>query len=152
MASPQIRYDSPYNGCTADVIGNPSSNLVKSKAGVDAEGMTETGPMGTMTFPRCHMTDQVAQSGEMDVILGVRPEQVSILREKDEGTTEGRVYSGMLAGSETLVSVRVGNEMITVKEIGSTRYASDEVVYLKINPEKINVFDAASENLIKYCM
>ena len=60
--------------------------------------------------------------------------------------------SGMPAGSETLVSVRVGDTMLTVKELGSTHYASDEPVYLGFNPKKVNVFETKSENLIKYCV
>ena len=78
---------------------------------------------------------------------------LTISREKDDAHwAEGNVYSGMPAGSETLVSVRVGSATLTVKELGSTHYASDEKVYLGFNPDKINVFDAATENLIKYCV
>lgn len=65
---------------------------------------------------------------------------------------EAHVYSGMPAGSETLVTVRVGEVLVTVKELGSTHYSSDETVYLGFNPKKINVFETASENLIKYCV
>ena len=32
----------------------------------------------------------------------------------------------------------------------STHYAGDEKVYLSFDPKKINVFDAKSEDLIKY--
>jgi hypothetical protein len=42
--------------------------------------------------------------------------------------------------------------MLTVKELGSTHYASDEPVYLGFNPKKVNVFETKSENLIKYCV
>lgn len=85
--------------------------------------------------------------------IGVRPEQLSISRQADDAHwVEGRVYSGMPAGSETLVSVRVGDTMLTVKELGSTHYASDEPVYLGFNPKKVNVFETKSENLIKYCV
>ena len=65
---------------------------------------------------------------------------------------EGHVYSGMPAGSETLVSVKVGDTMLTVKELGSTHYNSDETVYLGFNPKKVNVFESESEKLIKYCV
>ena len=44
----------------------------------------------------------------------------------------------------------VGEQMITVKELGSTHYSGDEKVYLSFDPKKINVFDAKTEELIKY--
>ena len=91
-------------------------------------------------------------SGKYDLILGIRPEQISISRERTSPEqVEAHVYAGMPAGSETLVAVRVGEKLITVKELGSTHYGGDEVVYLSFDPKKINVFDAKSENLIKYC-
>ena len=51
-----------------------------------------------------------------------------------------------------LVNVRVGEALLTVKELGSTHYAGDEKVYLGLRPEKVNVFDAQSEKLIKLCV
>ena len=50
----------------------------------------------------------------------------------------------------SLVSVRVGEKLITVKELGSTHYAGDETVYLSYPPKKVNVFDASTKRLIKY--
>ena len=41
---------------------------------------------------------------------------------------------------------------LTVKELGSTHYGSDEIVYLGFNPKKVNVFESESEKLIKYCV
>ena len=98
------------------------------------------------------MTAQAPASGKLKVILGIRPEQITISRTQDApNQVEAHVYAGMPAGSETLVSVRVGGEkLVTVKELGSTHYSGDETVYISFDPKKINVFDAASEELIKY--
>ena len=109
--------------------------------------------MGRLIFPKEDMTDNAPTSGKYDLILGIRPEQISISRERTSPEqVEAHVYAGMPAGSETLVSVRVGDTMLTVKELGSTHYASDEPVYLGFNPKKVNVFETKSENLIKYCV
>ena len=115
--------------------------------------MTVDSPLGQMTFERKDMTEDAPQSGRIDTVLGVRPEQLSISRTPDDQhRTEGHVYSGMPAGSETLVNVQVGEALLTVKELGSTHYAGDEKVYLGLRPEKVNVFDAQSEKLIKLCV
>jgi len=146
-------YDNPCDLYTADFIGNPSINFVKGTAQVEAGGMRVDSPLGQMGFERGDMTEAAPQSGSVDVTIGVRPEQLSISRQADDAHwVEGHVYSGMPAGSETLVSVRVGDTMLTVKELGSTHYASDEPVYLGFNPKKVNVFETKSENLIKYCV
>ena len=153
VAPPLELYDNPVNLYTADFIGNPSINFVKGTAQVEAGGMRVDSPLGQLGFERGDMTEAASQSGSVDVTIGVRPEQLSISRQADDAHwVEGHVYSGMPAGSETLVSVRVGDTMLTVKELGSTHYASDEPVYLGFNPKKVNVFETKSENLIKYCV
>ena len=153
VAPPLELYDNPVNLYTADFIGNPSINFVKGTAQVEAGGMRVDSPLGQLGFERGDMTEAAPQSGSVDVTIGVRPEQLSISRQADDAHwVEGHVYSGMPAGSETLVSVRVGDTMLTVKELGSTHYASDEPVYLGFNPKKVNVFETQSENLIKYCV
>ena len=153
VAPPLELYDNPVNLYTADFIGNPSINFVKGTAQVEAGGMRVDSPLGQLGFERGDMTEAAPQSGSVDVTIGVRPEQLSISRQADDAHwVKGHVYSGMPAGSETLVSVRVGDTMLTVKELGSTHYASDEPVYLGFNPKKVNVFETKSENLIKYCV
>ncbi len=153
VAPPLELYDNPVNLYTADFIGNPSINFVKGTATVDASGMVTESSVGQISFDRADMTPDAPQSGKIDVTLGIRPEQLSITRTPDDlHRIEGHVYSGMPAGSETLATVRVGSDLLTVKELGSTHYNSDETVYLGFNPKKINVFDSTTENLIKYCV
>ena len=149
---PLALYDNPCNLYTADFIGNPSINFIQAAGTIDAGGLVAEGIMGRLIFPKEDMTDNAPTSGKYDLILGIRPEQISISRERTSPEqVEAHVYAGMPAGSETLVAVRVGEKLITVKELGSTHYGGDEVVYLSFDPRKINVFDAKSENLIKYC-
>ena len=153
VAPPLELYDNPCNLYTADFIGNPSINFIKGSAKADAAGMTVDSVMGQQSFDRADMTPEAPKSGAVEVTLGLRPEQVTISKvQDDKHRVEARVYSGMPAGSETLVTVRVGKELVTVKELGSTHYGSDEKVFLGFDPKKINVFDTASENLIKYCV
>ena len=153
VAPPLELYDNPCNLYTADFIGNPSINFIKGAAQVTEDGMTVDSAMGQVTFARADMTPQAPKSGRVEVTLGLRPEQLTISRTRDdEHRVEAHVYSGMPAGSETLVTVRVGGALVTVKELGSTHYGSDETVYLSFNAKKANVFDTASENLIKYCV
>lgn len=153
VAPPLELYDNPCNLYTADFIGNPSINFIKGTARVEASGMTVDSAMGQQTYDRADMTPDAPTSGTVEVTLGLRPEQVTISKtQDDEHQVEAHVYSGMPAGSETLVTVRVGKDLVTVKELGSTHYGSDEKVFLGFNPKKINVFETASENLIKYCV
>ena len=151
VAQPLELYDNPVNLYVADFIGNPSINFVKSTATLNASGMTVTGPLGGMEFQRADLTPDAPVSGQAEITLGIRPEQIRINRERTAPSdVEARVYSGMPAGSETLVTVKIGDISLTVKELGSTRYSSDETVYLNFDMKKLNVFDSKTSGLIKY--
>jgi len=82
-------------------------------------------------------------------LFGLRPEQVHILREEAAGTIEARVYASQPAGSETLVTLTVGDAEFLSKEIGLAHYEINQKVWLQIDPSKMNVYDKASELLIK---
>ena len=89
---------------TADFIGNPS--ITSWRLGTaGASGLSVDGVMGRLEFSREDMTPEAPASGDLKLVLGIRPEQITISREKtDAAQVEARVYAGMPAGSETLVS------------------------------------------------
>ena len=68
----------------------------------------------------------------------------------DRDVYKRQIYTSMPAGSETLVTVKVGGVSMVIKALGITHYNPDQVVYLSIDTTKINAFDKKTENLIKY--
>ena len=150
VAPPLELYNNPANLYVADFIGNPRINFVDATVTVDASGMTADGILGKLAFPQQDLVEG-APVGTYDAVLGFRPEQVVINTERQNPSDiEARIYTSMPAGSETLVTVKVGGAQITVKALGITHYSPDQIVYLAIDPKKINVFDKKSEALIKY--
>lgn len=151
VGPPLELYNNPCNLYVADFIGNPRINFVDAQAAVEENRMTVSGALGQMVFPRKDMAGEAPQSGTHEVVLGIRPEQVTIRGERQEPSDiEAKIYTSMPAGSETLVTVRVNSVSMVIKALGITSYSPDQTVYLAIDPQKINVFDKASEALIKY--
>ena len=149
-APPLEVYNNPANLYVADFIGNPRINFVPVTATVSGGEMKAKGTIGEMTFPKSDMTED-APGGTFEAVLGIRPEQVIIHRERTSPSDiEAKVYTGMPAGSETLVTVQAGDVSMMVKELGITHYDIDETVYLSIDPKKVNVYDKESQKLIKY--
>jgi len=151
VGPPLELYNNPCNLYVADFIGNPRINFVDAQAAVEENRMTVSGALGQMVFPRKDMTGEAPQSGTHEVVLGIRPEQVTIRGERQKPSDiEAKIYTSRPAGSETLVTVRVNSVSMVIKALGITSYSPDQTVYLAIDPQKINVFDKASEALIKY--
>ena len=151
VAPPLELYNNPANLYVADFIGNPSINFADGKAEVGPDGLTVTSPLGKMVFPKKDLTDNLPKEKSFDAVLGIRPEQVSINTTRQAPSDiEAHIYTSMPAGSETLVTVKVGGVSLVIKALGITHYNPDQIVYLSIDLNKINVFDKKSTNLIKY--
>ncbi len=153
VAPPLEVYNNPVNLYVADFIGNPRINFATGSATKTKEGLKVESILGEITFPEEHLTENLPQKEKFEVVLGIRPEQISISEKRQsKADIEGSVYTSMPAGSETLVTVMVGKTDIIVKTLGITQYKHDETVYLSVDTEKINVFDKESEKLIKYSL
>ena len=152
VAHPLELYNNPANLYVADFIGNPRINFVDGKAEVSASGLTVNSVLGRMTFPVDHLKDEnMPREASFDAVLGIRPEQIAINTSRQSPSDiEAHIYTSMPAGSETLVTVKVGGVSMVIKALGITHYNPDQVVYLSIDTTKINVFDKKTENLIKY--
>ena len=152
VAHPLELYNNPANLYVADFIGNPRINFVDGKAEVSASGLTVNSVLGRMTFPADHLKDEnMPREASFDAVLGIRPEQIAINTSRQSSSDiEAHIYTSMPAGSETLVTVKVGGVSMVIKALGITHYNPDQVVYLSIDTTKINVFDKKTENLIKY--
>lgn len=146
---PMELYMNPNNLRNADFIGNPRINFVKGTAKLEDNNLHVSCPLGNFIYEPKDFTDAKIPYGEFECVLGVRPEQVKILLEPTDETIKGTVYAGQPAGSETLVSVHVGETELLIKQIGIADFDINQEIYLKIKPDRYNVYDKKSGLLLK---
>ncbi len=139
--TPEVIYKNPSCIKVADFIGNPKINFVQAKAQAMGSTLETESSLGKMVFSEGYH----GKDGKFDVVLGIRPENISIV----ENGIDASVVSYQPAGSETLVRVAVGNDKLMVKVIGTKSFTVGEKVKIKIAEDSVNVFDKESENLIK---
>ena len=150
VAPPLELYDNPCNLYTADFIGNPRINLIPGKAEMKNGQLVVKSELGNHTFGPETLTDEEKPtSGEFDCVLACRPEQIVISREPVEGALPVTVYANQAAGSETIVTLKAGDEEFLVKEIGQVHYDLDQNVWAIIDQNKLNVYNKETTRLIK---
>ncbi|MDR1801763.1 MAG: ABC transporter ATP-binding protein [Lachnospiraceae bacterium] len=149
VAKPIEFYMNPVDLKSADFIGNPRINFIDAVAELKEEGLKVSSELGTNVFPKDQLTDETLPTGEFKAVIGLRPEQIHVQKEPAPGLIPAKIYASQPAGSETLVTVSVGALNILAKEIGILDYVINEPVYLRINPNKLNVYNYESERLIK---
>ena len=151
VAAPMDLYQNPISLRVADFIGNPRINFVEGQArrGEDG-GLTVTSPLGRMAFAPGCLTDEVPAQSSFDVVLGIRPEKIGICCQEGDGAIPASVYATQPAGSETTIHLKMGDDSVVLaKEMGIRNYAVDQVVHVKIAPDKLNVFAKETGRLIK---
>ncbi len=149
VAEPMELYMNPIDLEAADFIGNPRINFLAGKARLDGGKLHVRCELDAYAFDRADMTGEEVPEGEFDCVVAIRPEQVQIFGEPGEGRIPVQVYANQPAGSETLVSLKVGGSDFLSKQIGLARYALDQQVYVSVAPEKINIYNAKTTRLIK---
>ena len=133
VATPVNLYQNPADMQVADFIGNPKINFIDADGSADAGGISTHSALGELACKSGYH----GPSGELKCVLGIRPESLSV---DDDGQIHGKVRSCQPAGSETLVQVQVGDEVLLVKQMGLVNLETGSPVTLKVNPDAINIF------------
>ena len=151
VAAPMDLYQNPISLRVADFIGNPRINFVEGQAkrGEDG-GLVVTSSLGRMSFTADCLTDELPAQSSFDVVLGIRPEKIGICCQEGDGAIPASVYATQPAGSETTIHLKMDDgSVVLAKEMGIRNYAVDQVVHVRIDPDKLNVFAKDTGRLIK---
>lgn len=149
VAPPLELYQNPVSLRVADFVGSPKVNFVPARAALRGGKLIVESSLGLMEFTEDTFTGHMPKKTEFEAVAGVRPELIEIHTKPVDGGIAANVYSVMPAGAETTVYLEVGDEKILSKQNGLKQYGTDQNVWLKINPDKINIFEKESGRLIK---
>ncbi len=135
VGTPMEIYDRPANTFVAGFIGSPAMNLVPGRIadGVFTGENIRVAGLGT------------AVGGE--VTLGFRAEDATLAGES--GQIEAPIYSVELLGEATMISIRVGGDLVSIKTGKDYRAEIGDVVRVSIPPTACHLFDKASGKRIE---
>ncbi|WP_170765756.1 ABC transporter ATP-binding protein [Ruegeria lacuscaerulensis] len=127
VGSPTDIYDEPANTFVASFIGNPAMNLVDGevKGGVFRARNTEVHGLSAPDGP---------------ITLGFRAEDANVV--ESGGEINAPIYTQELLGDSTMVSVRIGGALVSVKADKTYRAEIDDQVSIHIHTDHCHLFDA----------
>ncbi len=150
--TPSEIYNNPSTLKVAEFIGNPKINFLKGTiGGKSGESLTVNCDFGDLEF--LGMANRTCgcglQAGGIeDVTVAIRPEDIHISREKEEGLFPCDVTSILPAGSETLLELDLGGHLVMAKEIGQLRYEMGQTVWIGLKENRMNLFENKEGTLI----
>ena len=131
IGTPSDIYDRPTNTFVAGFIGSPAMNLIEgrvSKGVFQAEGVTVSG----LKHP------------DGPVVLGFRAEDAKIASSKGVAHIDAPIYTLELLGDATLVSVRLGKTLVTVKTGKECSASIGDPVWIAMNTTMLHLFDSTT--------
>jgi multiple sugar transport system ATP-binding protein len=142
--TPERVYDRPANLFVAGFVGSPRMNFLRCRL----DGHTLSGSSWKMNVSP-QQAEQIQRTvGAHELVMGVRPEDVTLLHEAEADTNAGTVYVIEPLGDRAFVDFRVGGETVKAKTAANFTAASGATFWLRFDPERFHVFDVQSGETI----
>ena len=134
VGTPTDIYNNPATTFVAGFIGSPAMNLMNGEI-----------RDGVFTAPNVRI-EGLDSSFSGEVILGFRAEDAQVSEASNQSAAEIRapVYSMELLGDATMVAVRVGEAMVSVKADKDFRIGIGELIGLEVAADICHLFDKDS--------
>ena len=140
VGPPHEVYNRPADTFVATFIGSPQMNLLPARI--------EEGPQGPQAVAGPLRIPLHRNPGAEKVLVGVRPEHISLTPSSDAVEAEAVIDFVERLGSDTILHLQLGSETITVKLAGDHPYRQGEKVKIYIPRDKILVYDARTGELL----
>ena len=133
IGAPDEVHNDPQNVFVAKFVGTPPMNLLDGEILHLIKGSLEVG----------HRLDP------REILLGLRPEHVRIMKEEGQGKLQGRVNLTASLGTQTLLYVKTGAHQMLSMSAPDAQFREDESVGIDFDERNLFVFSRASGKRIK---
>ena len=147
IGAPLDVYRNPTNTFVASFIGSPPMNLLSGKALIgQGQFVMDDGETVIDMHQVYQRLSNPPQENE-SITLGIRPEHITIHTEPQPFAIPSKLYVVQPMGGETLVNVRVGNKLVTVRLFQDEPPSLPEDVWLEPALEWSFVYGADGERI-----
>lgn len=145
--SPEEVYERPANIFVAGFVGSPSMNMLEGniikkdgELAIDVDVFTYVLPKG--------LRDLVRKAAASEVVLGVRPESITIVKKKRPNTISAKVDVLEPIGRELHVQLAVGDKSFIAITDPDQDLSIEEKVWLLFDEKRLYIFDKKSGKLL----
>ena len=148
---PEHIYYHPQQMFVGGFIGNPGMNFIPCQ--LDAERSKLINPHLTYDLPLQIREKFKDFPTDKQLVLGIRPEDITLYPQERPGTMKVSVYVTEELGKETLVTVKYGDNFLKlfVPPIVGMYQKIGQDVWLRFQPEGLRIFEAESQELLLDC-
>lgn len=149
VATPDELYERPINRFVAGFIGSPPMNFIEGKVNQEGKRLMFDSPEGIkISLSNLDRSKEIADYVGHEVILGIRPEDVLVSKEKMQDCIEGRVYVVEPLATVNYITVEIGTKRIVVESKKDFRVRINDPIYVRLRKDKLHFFDKERGNRI----
>ncbi len=140
IGTPDAIYEQPRNMFVAAFLGNPPINFLEGRVQTSAgESVFVRGGLRLALPPS--VTERAAMTGEREVVLGLRAEDVAEQPGDALRTLHGRVESVLPVGSDQFLGLSTDAGQVFLRVGKDRRYSDGENVALTVGTNRLHLFD-----------
>ncbi|MEO0079941.1 MAG: sn-glycerol-3-phosphate ABC transporter ATP-binding protein UgpC [candidate division WOR-3 bacterium] len=139
IADPNTLYNHPVNRFVAGFIGSPPMNFLSGR--IEPDPLRFIHQAFTITLP-APLAPRLSPVAHQPVILGVRPENVSLT---EESGISGLVEVTEPMGHEVIAYLKVGSETVIARLPNDQAPRPGQTVHLHFDPARLHFFDPVTE-------
>lgn len=148
IAVPTELYEKPRNLFVAGFIGSPSMNFI------DVSLVEENNLLYLLSSDfKIRIPNEISNIVKnniktSEIVLGVRPENIEVYDNYIDNSIKSSVYIVEPMGSEFIINVKMGESLWKIKYSGDKLFKPGDTIYLKLNMNKIHLFNKKTEESI----
>jgi len=145
VGEPEEVYLHPQNVFVAGFIGTPSMNFMECYFDSDKDTLI------TQSFSyeaSARVREALKGKSVGDLILGIRPEDISVGSSPSPGAVSAMVYMTEPLGKEVLLTLKTGSLLIKAIAPSRLRPSIDERLWMAFDEEAVHLFDGKSGKAI----
>jgi ABC-type sugar transport system ATPase subunit len=154
VADPETIYTLPNNVFVATILGSPPMNFLRCAIRELDGQLSVVHDSFALRTEDQKLIRKIRESGSGgNVVLGIRPEDLKIHTKPDAGDlVQAEVYVTEPLGNETIVDVKMGENVIKVLSEADFSVGSGQKIWIEINSVKIHLFhDETHECIFHAC-
>lgn len=149
IATPNEIYNHPANLFVAGFIGSPAMNTMEiTLKDLNGKAAIQVNDSTLM----CQKPDFEKARWEKFIgkplVLGIRPEDIALCNEGDEGALAGRVDVTEFMGAELFITIAVKDTTLVAKVRPEQDVKMGDSIWFRFDPTRIHLFDKETENAL----
>jgi len=146
IGTPNEIYNSPKNVFVAKFVGSPAINLFN--AALEKESLIIGDKEMVCTLIE-KQRSVLKSYGKKHLILGIRPEDITITREKQKlNSYNCKVYFNQSMGAEDIINLKIDNTVFRAVAPPRLNIKVGETIYANFNIDRAHVFNPETEECV----